>query len=147
MSPFFESVKRRMPHFFTGADVLEYVPHTRSKSINYLFDNCRNFVINPKTNYLSNVEDDSFRVVMSIDYFQYTPEYLKQLKEMHRVSSKFVMFSCAAAGRHIEDPPPYYKNLVMSDFYNKIDLDSMFETYRFDVDYDRSDLYFWGVKK
>lgn len=147
MIDFFNSLKKRMPHFFTGVDVLEYVPHTRSKSINYLFDNCRNFVINPETNYLSNVEDDSFRVVMSIDYFQHTPEYLEQLKEMHRVSSKFVMFSCAAAGRRPNTSSNYYKNLVMSDFYNKIDLDSMFETYKFDVDYDRSDLYFWGVKK
>jgi hypothetical protein len=147
MSPFFESTKKRMPHFFSEVDVLEYVPHARSKSINYLFENSRNFVVNPESNYMSSIENNSFTVVMSVNYFQYTPNYLEQLKEMHRVSSKFVMFSCAAAGRHIKNPPTYYKNLVMSDFYNHLDLDAMFETYKFDVDYERSDLYFWAIKR
>jgi ubiquinone/menaquinone biosynthesis C-methylase UbiE len=96
---------------------------------------------------MSSIENNSFTVVMSVNYFQYTPNYLEQLKEMHRVSSKFVMFSCAAAGRHIKNPPTYYKNLVMSDFYNHLDLDAMFETYKFDVDYERSDLYFWAIKR
>jgi len=136
-----------MPHFFNGVNVLEYTPHSKSKSINYLFSNSKNFVIDPKVNDLLQVDDDSFKVAMSIDYFQDTPEYLDCLKSMHRVSSKFVMFSCSAAGKSVKYPSGYYKNLVMSDFYNHLDLGLMFETYRFEVDYSESKLYFWAVKK
>jgi hypothetical protein len=136
-----------MPHFFNGVSVLEYTPHDKSKSINYLFSDSINIVIDPRNNDLSSVPDNEFNVCMSVDYFQHSPDYLGHLKSMHRVSSKFVMFSCAAAGRSIKNAPEYYKNLVMSDFYNHIDLESMFETYKFDVNYDRSDLYFWGVKR
>lgn len=147
MNEYISSLRNRMPHFFNNVDVVEYVPHEKSKTIKHMFSNSRYYVFDPNSTDLSDVEDNAFNVAMSIDYLQYTPDYLDHLKKLHRVSSKFVLISCAAAGRHVSTPPPYYKNLVMSDFYNQIDLDSMFETYKFDVDYDRSDLYLWGVKK
>ena len=136
-----------MPHFFDGVDVLEYTPHSKSKSVSGMFSNSRYYVFDPKSNNLSSIPDNSFNVALSIDYLQYTPDYLNHLSLLHRVSSKFVLFSCAAAGRKVNRNVSYYKNLVMSDFYNQIDLDSMFDTYKFDVDYLSSDLYFWGVKK
>jgi hypothetical protein len=136
-----------MPHFFNEVSVLEYTPHNTSKSINYLFSDSRILVIDPRKNNLSDINDNEFNVSMSINYFQYSPDYLTHLENLCRVSSKFIMFSCAAAGKSIKSPPEYYKNLVMSDFYNHLDLGLMFETYRFDVDYDRSELYFWGTKR
>ena len=147
MSNFFYSVKSRMPHFFQGVDVLEYSPHDTSKRLMSLFKDSRYYVLDPRHNDLSSVKDSNFNVVISIDYLQHTPNYLDILTRMHRVSSKFVIFSCAAAGNKVDNLSEYYKNLVMSDFYNHIDLDLMFETYRFDVDYEKSELYFWGVKK
>lgn len=146
MSEYLQSIRKRMPHFFDGVSVLEYVPHNKSKTIINLFDNSKYYVVDPKVSDLSNIEDNYFNVAMSIGYMQYTPNYLDHLQRLHRVSSKFVLFSCAAAGKKVNNPPEYYKNLVMSDFYNHIDLDCMFDRYNFDVDYSNSDLYFWGVK-
>lgn len=147
MNNFFESVKNRMPHFFIGVDVLEYVPHASSKTINKLFTNSRHFVINPQRNNLDNIKDNQFNVCMSIDYFQYSPNYLIEFERMHRVSSKFVLFSCAAPGSSPKRDFRYYKNLTMSDFYNCLDIELMFETYVFDIDYSKTELYFWGVKR
>lgn len=147
MTTFFERTRSRMPHFFYDVDVLEYVPHHKSKSINKLFLNSRHYVLDPTINDLSKIQDNSFRVTMSIDYFQYTPNYLDHFKKLHRISSKFVMFSCAAAGRKPVGREQYYKNLTMPDFYNCLDMDSMFDSYLFDPDYDTSTLYFWGVKR
>jgi ubiquinone/menaquinone biosynthesis C-methylase UbiE len=147
MSIYFESIRSRMPHFFQGVDVLEYSPHDTSKRFMSLFKDSRYHVLDPRHNDLSGIKDSNFNVVISVDYLQYTPNYLDILTRMHRVSSKFVMFSCAAAGKRVDNPPVYYKNLVMSDFYNQLDLDSMFETYKFYVDYENSELCFWGVNK
>lgn len=147
MSEYIFYLKKRMPHFFDGVDVIEYVPHSKSKTIKHMFSNSRYYVFDPNKTELSEIKDNSFNVGISINYLQYVSNYLDHLKILHRISSKFVLLSCAAAGKKIDNPPKYYKNLVMSDFYNQMQLDSMFETYRFHIDYDRSDLYFWGVKK
>lgn len=147
MISFFELTKKRMPHFFSGVDVLEYSPHDVSKKVLSLFEDSRYYVLDPGRNDLNNIKDSSFNVVMSIDYFQHTPDYLEHLRRMHRVSSKFVIFCCAAAGKEPKHRGSYYKNLVMSDFYNQLDLDSMFDSYKFDVNYSISELYFWGVKR
>jgi hypothetical protein len=144
---FFESVKRRMPHFFNKVDVLEYTPHSKSKSVKHLFLNSRYVVIDPFNTDLSEVRDDAFNVVISINCFQHQKDYLDKLKFMHRVSSKFVMFSCPTAGTMPSKSEIYYRNLTESDFYNSIDLDLMFETYKFEINYKKSELYFWGVKK
>lgn len=143
---YFEEIRRRIPHFFKDISVLEYVPHDRCKSIGYLFDTSRYIVLNPETNDLSNVQMDSFRVAMSVDRFHLTPNYIKELEAMHKVASKFVMFSCAAAGtRPTHDG--YWKNLTEADFYGSLNIDKMFETHKFFADYETHSLYFWGVKK
>jgi hypothetical protein len=144
---FFESTKKRMPHFFDNVDVLEYVPHNRSKSIKHLFLDSRYFVLDPSSTDLSEVKDNSFNVVVSVNNFQNTPNYLDQIKSMHRVSSKFIIFSCSTAGRMGKQVDGYYKNLTYSDFYNYLDMDSMFDSYKFDFDYDESMMYFWAVKR
>jgi hypothetical protein len=144
---FFESVKRRMPHFFNGVDVLEYTPHDKSKSIKHLFLDSRYVVLDPFRTDLSEIKDDAFNVVVSINCFQHQDDYLDKLQFMHRVSSKFVMFSCPTAGTMPLKSETYYRNLTESDFYNSTDLGSMFETYKFDINYKESELYFWGVKK
>jgi len=146
MTKFFDSVQNRMPHFFNDVDVLEYVPHSRSKKIRHMFSDSRYFVIDPNRNNLEKVESNTFSVTMSIDYFQSTSNFIEQFQGLHRVSSKFVMFSCASAGRK-PTREGYYKNLTTSDFYNSLDFDKMFERYFFDVDYLSTELNFWGVKR
>lgn len=147
MSQYISYLKNRMPHFFNNVDVVEYVPHERSKTIKHMFSSSRYHVFDPNSTDLSNVKDNTFNVAMSINYLQYVPDYLNHLKTLHRISSKFMLISCAAAGRNIDKTHYYYKNLVMSDFYNQIDLDSMFDTYKFHIDYNCSTMYLWGIKK
>lgn len=136
-----------MPHFFNGVNVLEYTPHDKSKSIKHLFSDSRYVVLDPNTTDLSNVRDNAFNVVVSINNFQNASDYLNQLKNMHRVSSKLIIFSCSTSGNPGNRRANYYKNLTHSDFYNYMDLESMFETYRFEVDHQSSVMYFWAVKK
>jgi hypothetical protein len=140
---FFESVKKRMPHFFSGVDVLEYGSHDKCKTIRYLFSDSKYVVLDPNRIDSQSIDDNSFNVTMSINRFQDSTDYLNELRVIHRLSSKFVMFSCNTAG----NDGPCIRNLTQSDFYNYIDLDSMFETYKFEVDYPQAVLYFWGVKK
>ena len=141
---YFEHIRNRMPHFFDSVSVLEYVPHSRCKSILYLFENSHYVVVDALRHDLSDVPSDSYTVAMSIDFLHRAPNYLEIFTELHRVSSKFVMLSCATAGM----PPKaagYWKNITQSDF--SVNLDEMFDTHRFHVDYDQHQLYFWGVKR
>lgn len=142
---YLEYIKSRMPHFFNNVDVVEYVPHHLSKSIFNWFESSNYFVVDPNRTNLDNFNDNRFNVAMSLNYFQHTPDYVSQVIELHRVSSKFVLFSCAAAGHKPKRGNRYYKNLVEADF--EIDFYSMFDYHRFHVDHNESQLYFWGVKK
>jgi hypothetical protein len=133
-----------MPHFFVGVNVLEYGPHNRSKKIKGLYEDSRYAVIDPRSSDLEEIKDGSFKVVISVNNFNFTNNYLDQLKSMHRVSSKFVMFSCLAAGY---GDVGQEANLTEGDFYGHLDMDSMFESLRFHADYSDHMLYFWGVKR
>ena len=79
---------------------------------------------------------------------------------MHRMASKFVIFTCASTGRPEhgttrttpQNSPftlkwDYYYNLTKEDFMEALDLDDMFKTYEFSYNPSSCDLYFWGVKK
>lgn len=143
---YFNEIRRRMPHFFNGVSVLEYVPYSRCKTVAHLFEDSRYVVVDPSRKDLSDVPSNSFTVAMSIDMFHRTPNYLDMFKELHRVSYKLVMFSCAAAGT-VPREAGYWQNLVEADFSTELDLDSMFDTFVFFPDHDHTTLYFWGVKK
>ena len=41
----------------------------------------------------------------------------------------------------------YYKNITEKDIREAIDIDEIFEKYKFEVEENHCDLYFWGVKK
>lgn len=141
---YFEHLKNRMPHFFDGVEVLEYTSHNRSKSIRHLFDSSYYFVVDPSRLNLDNFDDNRFDVAMSINDFQYTENFIDRFKEMHRVSSKMVMFLCSTVGQKPRSTG-YHRNLTESDF--DINLEIMFDTHRFHIDYDAHQLYFWGIKR
>ena len=78
-------------------------------------------------------------------------------RNMIRMSSGLVFFSCATTGRpehgtrrtSPSDAPftlDYYKNLTEQDFRDKFTFDE-FELYNFSTNNDPADLYFWGIKK
>lgn len=144
---YFDEIKRRMPHFFNGMNVLEYVPHDNSKKILGMYEDSRYTVINPNKSTLEEIKDNSFNVAISINYLQYTEEYIRHVQELHRVSSKFIMFSCAAPGTQAPSGVEYYRNLTEADFWFGLDVEGLFESHKFYIDYDTSTLYFWGVKK
>jgi hypothetical protein len=83
---------------------------------------------------------------------------------MHRMvkPNGLVVMTCATTGRPEHgtsrttpnDSPlttnigwDYYKNLTEEDFRNKLDIDNMFSTYKFEVESANKDLYFYGFKK
>ena len=41
----------------------------------------------------------------------------------------------------------YYRNVTEEDVRNSINIDSIFEDYKFEINKDHCDLYFWGIKK
>jgi len=143
---YFERIKDRMPHFFIGVDVLEYVPHSRCKAIAHLFEDSRYVVVDALHHDLSDVPDGLCTVTMSVDFFHRAPNYLEMFEEMHRVSSKLVMFSCAAAGTK-PNAAGYWKNLTEADFSTVLNLDEMFDSYEFQVNLEETQLSFWGVKR
>lgn len=139
----FEQIKRRMPHFFSGVDVLEYSFHEKSKSAINLFSDCRYIVIDPRRNNLDNIPNNSFNTVLSVNTFQNLPDYIDRFNELYRVSSKFILFSCAAPGSSILKSN---HSLTEADFVFDINFKSMFDSFKFSVDYDTTTLFFWGVK-
>ena len=80
-------------------------------------------------------------------------------------SGGLMIFTCASTGREEhgtlrsrpEDAPflpgvdekwgNYYKNLTEDDIRECIDIDSIFSDYKFEVETNHFDLYFYGIKK
>lgn len=141
----FEQIKSRMPHFFIGTSVLECSLHQKSKSSMALFENSEYLVIDPSRKDLRGVGDNTFMTVLSVGTLNTMTNYIDIFRQMHRISSKFVLFSCSAPG-NTKSMSKGYKNLTEADFVFNIDFDSMFETFKFDVNYHTSTLFFWGVK-
>lgn len=100
--------------------------------------------------------DNSFDVVASCECFEHNPEWVATLKNMIRMCSGLVFFSCATTGRaehgtrrsNPNDAPfcgDYYRNLTEEDIRKEIDL-SVFREGEFITNHDSHDLYFWGLK-
>ena len=105
-------------------------------------------------------DDESFNVVVSAECFEHNPYWLETFLNMCRMSSKYVMFTCASDGRPehgtTQSAPEcspftlewnYYKNLNQQDFTDHINFEDIFAHYEFIYNSDACDLYFWGIKK
>lgn len=103
--------------------------------------------------------DNWFDVAVSAECFEHNPQWLETFTNMHRMASKFVIFTCATEGRPEhgttrttpEDSPftltwNYYQNLTEQDFRDALDFDSLFQQYEFTTNEHSHDLYFWGIK-
>ena len=105
-------------------------------------------------------EDNSFDVAVSAECFEHNPYWAETFSNMHRMSSKYVFFTCATDGRaehgttrtDIGSSPftiewDYYRNLNENDFQQEFNLDEMFESYFFETNDVSHDVYFCGLKR
>ena len=104
--------------------------------------------------------DDSFDVAISAECFEHNPEWAATFANMHRMSSRYVVFTCASDGRpehgtrrSAPDSSPltlewdYYRNLNEQDFRDAFDIESMFVEHEFRYNPASHDLYFYGIKR
>lgn len=172
---FCESVKKKLPQFFSGRLVLDIGSLDINGNNQYLFDDClylgidlmpgRNVDIASKGHAL-NLPDESVDVVVSTECFEHDQYYDQTLKNIVRMLKPggLFFFSCATTGRpehgtrrtKPEDAPftqefgewgDYYKNLDESDIREVLDIDALFEKYEFSYNLETCDIYFWGIRK
>lgn len=165
---FFELVKQRFPQYFEDVSVLEIGSLDINGTVRDFYNTSRYLGVDvadgPGVDMIVQGQDlslpaNSFDVAVSAECFEHNPHWLETFINMHRMASKFVIFTCASDGRPEhgttrttpEDSPftldwDYYRNLNESDFRNNLDLDSMFSEYEFTTNQQSHDLYFWGIK-
>jgi len=119
--------------------------------------------------------NESYDVVISCECFEHNPFYKETIKNIVRIlkSGGLFLFTCATTGRTVHGIKSleeeckikyknwktmpnvsidnwdnnYYKNLTEDDIRDCIDIDYFFSEYRFDVESNHHDLYFYGIKK
>jgi hypothetical protein len=166
---FFEYVRQSMPQYFTHVKVIEIGSLDINGSVRDFYDTTTYIGVDLEEGKGVDLvaegqnldfPNNSFDVAVSAECFEHNPYWLETFINMHRIASEFVIFTCASDGRPehgttrtTPDNSPftlkwdYYKNLNASDFYNSLDLYSMFSEHEFSYNANSCDLYFWGIKK
>ena len=120
--------------------------------------------------------DKSFDVVLSTECLEHNPFWAETLQMMVRVLKPggLCVVTCATTGRPVHGTSStdeegrakhagwvtlpnascelpgwdrdYYRNLTRHDFYDAVPLMDVFEQFKFTVEPNHCDLYFWGVK-
>jgi hypothetical protein len=162
---FVASLRFKFPEYFVGEYVLEIGSLNINGSIRPFFEKCTYVGVDLGEGADVDVvargedltyEDGAFDVVASCECLEHNPEWVATLKNMIRMASGLVFFSCATTGRKEhgtrrtspQDAPfcgDYYANLTEEDVRREIDL-SVFKRYEFSTNSDCHDLYFWGIK-
>jgi hypothetical protein len=166
---FFLMLKQKFPQMFSEVDVLEIGSLDINGSIRGLFDAKTYIGVDldngPSVDVVGEgqnltYDDGSFDVTVSAECFEHNPYWLETFLNMCRMSSSFVIFTCASEGRPEhgtsattpQNSPftvkwDYYKNLNKEDFESHIDFSEIFFSYEFSYNSVSKDLYFWGIKK
>lgn len=167
---FLERVRSEHPDAFREAAVLEIGSLDINGSVRDFFDRSCSYIgvdvgPGPGVDVVAHGEDldydsHSFYTTISAECFEHNPEWAATFQNMHRMSSRYVIFTCASDGRpehgtRRTDPPSspltaewdYYRNLNQSDFEREFDLDEMFIQYQFEYNRRSQDLYFYGIKR
>jgi hypothetical protein len=162
---FVAGLKERFPEYFRKGRVLEVGSLDINGSVRKFFEDCDYTGVDlgegKGVDLVARGEeldyfDGNFTVCLSCECFEHNPEWAATLRNMIRMSSNLVFFSCATTGRKEHgtsrttphDAPfcgDYYMNLTEEDVRRECDL-SAFKVYEFIVDYKVNDLYFWGIK-
>lgn len=168
---FIEKIKNDLPQYFHQKNVLEIGSLNINGTVRDFFTDCRYIGVDVSTgdgvdvvcegqNY--NAPDNSYDVVCSAECFEHNPYWLETFENMIRLCKNdgLVLFTCATDGRAehgtsrttpldspltVEMGWDYYLNLNENDFTSKIDFDSYFKEYKFEVNDTSHDLYFWGI--
>jgi len=161
---FVATIKAKFPEYFSGKRVLEIGSLDINGSIRQFFEGCTYIGVDlghgkgvdlvAKGEELT-FPDDGFDVVASCECFEHNPEWVATLKNMIRMCSGLLFFSCATTGRAEHgtrrttphDAPfcgDYYRNLTEEDVRQEIDL-SVFREGQFITNHSSHDLYFWGL--
>jgi SAM-dependent methyltransferase len=171
---FLYTTKGKFPESFKDCKVLEVGSCNVNGSIRYLFENCVYVGLDVGegpcvdivcSGHEYDAPDNSFDTVISSECFEHNPHWVETFKNMHRICrvDGRIILTCATTGRpehgtHASNPQDsqltigvgwgnYYKNLTAMDFYENIDMNSLFSSHEFFVNTDSHDLYFYGVKK
>lgn len=167
---FLERVRSKYPEAFSEAEVLEVGSLDINGTVRDFFDDrCSYLGVDvgpgPGVDLVMPGEklsfpDDEFDTAISAECFEHNPAWLETFQNMHRMSRRFVIFTCASEGRREHgtrrtDPGSsphtvdwdYYRNLNASDFEDALDLDQMFESWEFEYNPVSCDLYFVGLKR
>jgi len=166
---FFVKIKQQYPEAFTGVSVLEIGSLDINGSIRDFFEADEYIGVDISdgpgvdvVGYGQELDyfDGSFDVVVSAECFEHNPFWAETFQNMHRMSFKFVIFTCATDGRPEHGTSrtdqgsspfttewDYYRNLNQKDFEDTFDLPSMFESFFFETNDVSHDIYFLGVKR
>jgi hypothetical protein len=165
---FFDFAKSLFPEYFKGTSVIEIGSLNINGTVRDFYENCKYLGVDvgegkdvdlvcpgEKLDFA----DNTFSVSVSAECFEHNPFWLETFKNMHRMASKFVIFTCASDGRPEhgtkrttpDDSPltldwSYYRNLNERDFTSNLDLSKMFKEWTFIYNKHSHDLYFWGIK-
>jgi len=113
------------------------------------------------------VSEEKFDTIISTECFEHDQYYdltIKNIVNNLLKSGGLFIFTCASTGRpehgtrradlgcaplleHYDEWADYYKNLTEEDIRNVIDVDAVFSEYKFEVNTQSCDLYFYGIKK
>lgn len=165
---FFESIKSSMPEYFNNVSVIEIGSLNINGTVRDFFTPTYYVGVDleegPGVDLVSagqdvDLPDDSFDVAVSAECFEHNPHWKNTFANMYRMSSQFIIFTCASDGRPEHgtsrttpgDSPftikwDYYKNLNEKDFRQEFNFDLMFSKYEFSYNKEAKDLYFWGIK-
>ena len=162
---FVAGLKQRLPEYFRKGRVLEVGSLDINGSVRQFFEDCDYTGVDlgegKGVDLVARGEeldyfDGNFTVCLSCECFEHNPEWAATLRNMIRMSSGLVFFSCATTGRpehgtrrtSPQDAPisgDYYRNLTEDDVRQEVDL-SAFKVYEFISNDKAHDLYFWGIK-
>ena len=173
---FITKLKEKFPNNFKDIKMLEIGSLDINGSIREYFENCNYIGYDVGEGKLVDVvydgitfraEDVEFDTTGSCNCFEHNPNWVSNFKDMHRILKSgglhFISVpttGCPEHGTEKEksgDSPltiakgegwkDYYKNLTEEDFRENFNLDEMFSEYKFEVNDEVHDLYFYGIKK
>lgn len=106
-----------------------------------------------------------YDTIISTECFEHDQHYKESILNIIRLlkTGGLFLFTCATEGREEHGTPrsgsselspgssllwpDYYKNLNIEDIRDIADIDDVFSDYRFEVNVESNDLYFWGIKR
>ena len=124
---------------------------------------------------LYDAADETFDTIISCECWEHNPYYVESIQNAIRMLKRggLFFFTCATTGRPVHGVSyleeqcskeyddwktlpnvsrenwdnDYYKNVTEEMIRDAIDVDEIFSSYKFEVEENHCDLYFWGIKK